>query len=188
MNCRTVSALLFLTSVLPVSAQSEIFSIEVKDFEGRKTTLDKYRGKVLLIVNVASKCGYTYQYDALQKLYERYSDSGLVVLGFPSNDFLGQEPGTSEEIQQFCRVTYGVTFPIFEKVRVKGRNIHPLYRHLTSKDTNPDHAGRITWNFNKFLVSSSGDIVARFGSREEPDSEQVISAIENELGEVRVNP
>lgn len=181
MNSKAFSGLLFLASVLPVSGQSDIYSIEVEDIEGRRTTLDEYRGKVLLIVNVASKCGYTYQYDGLQALYEKYADDGLVILGFPSNDFLGQEPGSNEEIQQFCRVNYGVNFPMFTKLSVKGRHIHPLYRFLTSKSTNPKFSGRITWNFNKFLVSASGEIIDRFGTREEPDSERLIKAIENQL-------
>jgi glutathione peroxidase len=185
MNEKAISGLLFITSVFPVSAYSDIFGIEIHDIDGKATTLEEHRGKVMLIVNVASKCGYTYQYEGLQSLYEKYSDQGLVILGFPSNDFLGQEPGTNAEIEQFCRVNFGVTFPMYEKIKVKGRNMHPLYRFLTSKESNPDFSGRITWNFNKFLLSPAGDIVARFGSKEDPDSKALVHAIEKELEKLR---
>ena len=160
---------------------SGIYAFTMKSIDGRDVSLADYRGKVLLIVNVASKCGFTGQYEGLQKLYETYEKRGLVVLGFPSNDFLGQEPGSNEQIASFCRTTYGVTFPMFAKISVKGREPHPLYRFLTGRETNPDFPGDITWNFNKFLVGRDGRIVARFGSRTKPESPEVAAAIEKAL-------
>jgi len=138
-----------------------------------------------LIVNVASKCGYTPQYEGLQKIYQEYKDKGLVILGFPANNFKNQEPGTNEEIKEFCSLNYGVTFPLFAKISVKGDDIHPLYRYLTSQDTNPEFAGDISWNFNKFLVDPSGKVVARFESRDKPESEKVVAAIEVSLKSVK---
>jgi glutathione peroxidase len=180
-NKNIVSGLIFLSSLVPLAAESEIFNIKVEDIDGNERTLETHKGKVMLIVNVASKCGFTYQYESLEAVYQKYKDEGLVIIGFPSNDFLGQEPGTDEEIKQFCTLTYGVTFPMFSKVTVKGRQMHPLYRFLTSKETNPDFSGRITWNFNKFLVSRKGEIVNRFGSKDEPDSMEITNAIEEAL-------
>ncbi len=157
------------------------YDIEVERINGEKTTLSEYKGKTLLIVNTASKCGFTGQYDGLQKLYEKYRDRGLVVLGFPSNDFLKQEPGTNGEIEQFCRLNYGVTFPMFAKISVKGGEQHPLYRYLTSEESNPEFGGKISWNFNKFLISKDGRILNRFGSRTEPEDESLIKAVEEAL-------
>ena len=161
---------------------NSLYDIEIKTIEGEPVIMKQYKGEVLLIVNTASKCGFTGQYDGLQKLYETYEDQGLVVLGVPSNDFMGQEPGTNEEIQSFCKLSYGVTFPMFEKAAVKGKNQHALYTYLTSKKTNPEFGGKISWNFNKFLISRDGRIVNRFGSRAKPDNKELISAIETELG------
>lgn len=158
-----------------------IYDISVKTIDGEETTLAEYRGKVMLIVNVASKCGFTGQYDGLQKLYERYKDKGLVVLGFPANDFLRQEPGTNAEIKQFCSTKFNVTFPMFAKITVKGDDIHPLYRHLTEPDTNPNSPGKISWNFNKFLIGRDGQVADRFGSRAKPLSEKVTAAVEKAL-------
>lgn len=158
-----------------------IYNIEVQTIAGETITLAPYKGKVLLIVNTASKCGFTGQYDGLQKLYKTYEDKGLVILGFPSNDFMKQEPGTNEEIQSFCKLNYGVTFPMFSKIHVKGSDQHPLYTNLTSKETNPDFSGKISWNFNKFLVSPDGKVVARFGSRTKPEDAELLSAIEAAL-------
>ncbi|KMQ52411.1 Glutathione peroxidase family protein [Chitinispirillum alkaliphilum] len=159
-----------------------IYDIPVTTITGEETTLRPYEGKVLLIVNVASKCGFTKQYDGLQKLYEKYKDEGFYILGFPSNDFKNQEPGTNEEILEFCRVNFGVTFPLFSKISVKrGEKQHPLYTFLTSKETNKNVAGRITWNFNKFLISRDGTVITRFGSRTEPLAPKVIKAIEEAL-------
>lgn len=160
---------------------TDLYTIEVKTIAGETAKLDAYKGKVLLIVNTASKCGFTGQYDGLQKLYESHKDQGLVILGFPSNDFLKQEPGSNEEIQSFCKLNYGVTFPMFEKISVKGKQQHPLYAYLTSKTTDPEFAGKISWNFNKFLISRDGKIVARFGSRTSPDDKELVAAINSEL-------
>jgi glutathione peroxidase len=128
-----------------------------------------------LVVNVASKCGFTPQYEGLEALYRKYKERGLVVLGFPSNDFLWQEPGTNEEISEFCVRRYGVTFPMFAKISVRGRKQHPLYAHLTSKK------GRVTWNFNKFLVDAEGQVIRRFGARIKPDAAELVEAIESAL-------
>ena len=161
---------------------NSLYDIEVKTIAGETVRMEQYKGKVLLIVNTASKCGFTGQYDGLQKLYDTYESKGLIVLGVPSNDFMKQEPGTNEEIQSFCKLNYGVTFPLLEKMDVKGKGQHPLYAYLTSKKTNPEFGGKISWNFNKFLISRDGQIVNRFGSRVKPDNPDLTGAIEQELG------
>ncbi len=161
----------------------EFYKIKANTITGELVAMEAYRGEVLLIVNTASKCGFTPQYAGLQSLYETYADKGFVILGFPSNDFLNQDPGSNEEIASFCQVNYGVTFPMFEKISVKGPGQHPLYTYLTSKETDPEFAGKITWNFNKFLISRDGKIVNRFGSRTKPDDAELVSAIEAELAE-----
>ncbi len=145
-----------------------IYSFIVKDIDGKEKALSEFVGKVLLIVNVASKCGFTPQYKSLQTLYDRHKDRGFEILGFPANDFKRQEPGTDAEIKNFCSLTYGVTFPMFSKISVTGKDIHPLYKFLTSKETDPQFAGKITWNFNKFLLDRKGNIVARFDSKDDP--------------------
>ena len=162
---------------------TNIYDIAVKDIDGRDTTLAAYRGKVMLIVNVASRCGFTGQYDGLQKLYEQHKDSGFVILGFPANNFLGQEPGADPEIKKFCTLTYGVTFPMFAKISVKGDDKHPLYKFLTEKATNPGFDGEISWNFNKFLISKNGTVLARFGSRTKPESPEITEAIQKAIKE-----
>jgi len=166
------------TKEVPVN---NLYDIEAKTIAGETIKLGNYKGKVLLIVNTASKCGFTGQYDGLQKLYETYSERGFVILGFPSNDFLRQEPGNNDEIASFCKINYGVTFPLFEKISVKGDNQHSLYAFLTSKETNPEFGGKVSWNFNKFLISSEGKIINRFGSRTKPDDKDLIAAIEGAL-------
>ena len=158
------------------------YDIEAKTIDGKTVKMEAYKGKTLLIVNTASKCGFTGQYDGLQKLYETYKDKGFVILGFPSNDFLKQEPGSNEEIASFCKLNYGVTFPMFEKISVKGDDQHPLYQFLTSKETNPEFAGKISWNFNKFLISKNGQVVNRFGSRTKPSDKKLVEAIQQEIG------
>ena len=162
-------------------AKNSIYNFAVKDISGRDVKLSQYRDKVMLIVNVASRCGYTPQYEGLQKIYEKYKDQGLVVLGFPANNFGGQEPGTNEEIKEFCQLKYNVSFPMFAKISVKGEDKHPLYKYLTEAETNPAHAGEIKWNFNKFLVDKKGNIIARFDSKVKPEDEQVTQAIEQAL-------
>ncbi|MBN2683996.1 MAG: glutathione peroxidase [Pontiellaceae bacterium] len=161
---------------------NSIYDAEVKTISGESVKLDQYKGKVLLIVNTASKCGFTGQYEGLQALYETYQDQDFIILGFPSNDFMNQEPGSNEEIASFCKLNYGVTFPMFEKISVKGKNQHPLYSFLTAKETNPEYAGKISWNFNKFLISKSGEIVNRFGSQTKPSDNTLVAAIEKEIG------
>lgn len=158
-----------------------VLDFSLKNIDGKETALSSYKGKVILMVNVASKCGFTPQYEGLQAVYAKYKDQGLVVLGFPANNFMGQEPGTNEEIKQFCTLKYNVSFPLFTKISVKGDDIHPLYKFLTDKTTNPSFGGDITWNFNKFLVDRNGKVIARFDTREKPESEKITQAIEQAL-------
>jgi len=154
---------------------------KMKSLAGEEVDLSKYQGQVVLIVNVASKCGFTGQYEQLQALHEKHSARGLAILGFPCNQFLGQEPGSAEEIQSFCRTNYGVTFDLFAKVDVKGENACALYRLLTSLDTQPKGAGKIGWNFEKFVIDRNGMVVARFGSSTQPDDPTMLAIIEREL-------
>ena len=156
-------------------------SFTMKSLDGEDVELSKYEGKVVLIVNVASKCGLTRQYDQLQALHEEYAEDGLAVLGFPCNQFLGQEPGTAAEIKEFCRVNYGVTFDMFAKVEVKGDGACDLYKTLTAIDTEPVGAGKISWNFEKFVIGRSGEVVARFSPRTSPDDPELVKLIEAEL-------
>ena len=153
----------------------------MKDIDGKDVELSTFAGKVVLMVNTASKCGYTPQYKDLQALYAKYKDQGLVVLGFPANEFGEQEPGTNDEIKAFCEKNHGVTFPMFAKVIVKGEGICPLYKFLTSSDTDPKFAGEIKWNFTKFLIGRNGEVVNRFESKVKLTSEDMTKAIEAEL-------
>lgn len=153
--------------------------IPVKTIKGDDASLADYAGKALLVVNVASKCGLTPQYEGLEKLYRAYKDDGLVVLGFPANDFAGQEPGSNEEIATFCTTNFGVDFPMFEKITVKGEDKHPLYAELIAESDSPD--AEVAWNFEKFLVSRDGHVVKRFGPRTTPDDPDLIAAIEATL-------
>ena len=158
-----------------------VLNYKMKSLDGKETDLAQYHGKVLLIVNVASKCGNTPQYKALEELYKKYADKGLVVLGVPANEFGHQEPGTNEEIAQFCTSKYNVTFPMLAKVVVKGKGITPLYQYLTSKETDPQFGGPIKWNFTKFLISRDGHIVDRIEPKVKPDTPEVVKAIEAQL-------
>ncbi|MDA3800213.1 MAG: glutathione peroxidase [Kiritimatiellae bacterium] len=160
-----------------------IYDIGVTTMAGEEITLEKYKGKTILIVNTASKCGYTKQFDGLQELYEAYKDKGFVILGFPSNNFLHQDPGSNKEILQFCKLNYGVTFPMFEKISVKGEGMHPLYVYLTSEVSDPDFAGKITWNFNKFLISKDGQIIDRFKSGDRPMDSKITNAVVKAIGQ-----
>lgn len=153
-------------------------SFTMNSIDGKPVDLSKYQGRVVLMVNVASQCGYTPQYDGLEGLHKKYAAKGLSILGFPANDFGAQEPGTNSEIAQFCKQNYGVEFDMFSKVVVKGSGQAPLYRYLTS---HPKFSGDVAWNFEKFLVGRNGEVVARFKSEVEPDSKQLVSAIENAL-------
>jgi len=158
---------------------NSIYDINVKDINGKETSLSAYKGKVLLIVNVASKCGLTPQYKALEAVFEKYKDKGFQVLGFPCNQFAGQEPGTNEEIKQFCSSNYNVTFPLFDKIEVNGPNRHPLYVALAG-DQSP-YPGNIKWNFGKFLIGRDGKIIKRFEPKTTPDSTEVAQAVEAAL-------
>jgi glutathione peroxidase len=161
--------------------KKSIYDFAVKDINGNEVNLKDYAGKVIMIVNVASKCGYTYQYEGLEKIYKKYKDSGFVILGFPANNFLGQEPGTNEQIKEFCSLTYGVSFPMLSKISVKGKDKEPLYIYLTDKKTNPLFGGEITWNFNKFLIDKKGEIVNRFDTKVNPDDPKITDMIEKEI-------
>ncbi len=155
---------------------------EMKTLDGKEVNpAKKYAGKVVLLVNVASKCGLTKQYSALQALHDKYADEGLAVVGVPCNQFLGQEPGSAEEIATFCSTNYGVEFDLLEKVEVNGPNASPIYKQLTSEETNPKSPGPISWNFEKFLFNRNGELVTRYSPRTTPDSNEVIAAIKTEL-------
>jgi glutathione peroxidase len=158
-----------------------VHEFTVKTIRGDESKLADYEGKVLLIVNVASECGYTPQYEGLEKLYEQYKDRGFAVLGFPANDFGAQEPGSNEQIEKFCTSKFGVKFPMFAKVSVKGEAMAPLFDYLQSKDSNPDFGGPIKWNFNKFLVGKNGDVIGRFEHKIDPLAGEVKAAIEKAL-------
>jgi glutathione peroxidase len=162
-------------------APTSLYDITVKDIHGKDVSLSSYKGKALLIVNVASECGYTPQYEGLQKLHEKYKDKGLVVLGFPANNFGSQEPGTDAEILKFCSSKYSVTFPMFSKVSAYGHDIHPLYAKLTADHGAGSPAGEVSWNFEKFLVDKKGNIVKRYKSRVKPDSAELMADIESAL-------
>ena len=177
---------------------SALYDIPLKTISGADTSLRDYAGKVLLVVNVASKCGLTPQYEGLENIYRRYRDQGLEVLGFPANDFAGQEPGTNEEIQEFCRTNFSVDFPMFEKIAVTGEEQHPLYGKLTAAQPKaafdetfrdrlagygrtPNPAPAVLWNFEKFLISRDGEVVARFSPDLAPDDPRIVERIEAEL-------
>lgn len=171
-------ALFFAKSL---SAASSIYEFTLNSIDGKPVPLAQFKGHAVLIVNVASRCGFTPQYAGLEALYERYKDRGLVVLGFPANNFLWQEPGTNEEIKSFCTLKYHVTFPMFAKLSVKGSDKAPLYQFLTDKQANPSTGGGIRWNFTKFLVDRNGKVIARFGPSVPPDAPELLAAIEKSL-------
>lgn len=160
---------------------SSALDFTLNSIDGQPAPLSQYRGKVLLIVNVASKCGYTPQYAGLEAVYEKYKDKGLVVLGFPANNFKAQEPGSDEEIKTFCTRKYSVTFPMYSKISVAGEDKAPLYQYLTDKAANPSTGGEIKWNFTKFLVGKDGKVVQRFEPAVTPESPDVVAAIEEAL-------
>jgi len=181
-------ALMLVACVSPASAQERdnkkvpaLLDFKMAGIDGKEVDLAKYRGKVVLIVNVASECGYTDQYKGLQALHAKYAKDGLAVLGFPCNDFGNQEPGDNAAIKEFCSKEYSVTFDMFGKIVILGQKPAPLFTHLMSELTNPKHAGKVRWNFEKFLIGRDGTIVARFLSDAEPESDAVRKAIEVEL-------
>ncbi|MFF5263711.1 glutathione peroxidase [Actinomadura viridis] len=158
-----------------------VYEVEIGGLRGGSADLAQYRGKAVLIVNVASKCGLTPQYSGLERLQERYAERGFTVLGVPCNQFMGQEPGTPEEIAEFCSTTYGVSFPLTEKIEVNGEGRHPLYAALTGTPDAEGHTGDIRWNFEKFLVAPDGTVAARFSPQTEPEAAEVVAAIEKNL-------
>jgi len=162
-------------------AASSVHEFTMDAINGTPTPLASFKGKVMLVVNVASQCGYTYQYEGLQALYVKYKDQGLVVVGFPANNFGAQEPGSNAEIGAFCKSKFGVTFPMFSKISVKGSDKTPLYQFLTDKNANPKTGGEIPWNFTKYLVDRDGKVLARFDAPVEPESKELTSAIEAAL-------
>ena len=161
--------------------EKSMYEFAMKDIDGKDVKLDAYKGKVVMIVNTASKCGLTPQYEGLQALYDKYKDKGFTILGFPANNFMGQEPGTEKEIKEFCTLKYKVTFPMFSKISVKGTDQHPFYTFLTNKESNPGMDGDITWNFEKFVADKNGKIIARFSPKTLPDDTKVTETIENAL-------
>jgi glutathione peroxidase len=165
------------------AATKSIYDFTMRSIDGGQVSLGKFKGKVVLVVNVASKCGFTPQYAGLEALYEKYKDKGFVIVGVPANNFMQQEPGTDEEIKKFCTNKYNVSFPMMSKVSVLGDDKTPLYVYLTGKDTDPQFAGDIKWNFTKFLFDRSGKPVARFEPAVKPDSPEVQSAVETALGQ-----
>lgn len=173
-----ILSLLFASATLPVHAV-DVTSIPFKTIDGKETSLAGYKGKVVLIVNTASKCGLTPQYEALETLQKKYQDKGFTVIAFPCNDFANQEPGSAAEIQEFCKTKYDVTFPLMEKIHVKGPDQHPLYQALTGKDG--AFPGEVTWNFGKFLIGKDGKPIMRFEPKQKPDAKEVTEAIEKAL-------
>lgn len=187
-GCGLIAAIVFAMAsspnkppAAPLPVEKNMHEFTMTDIDGNAVKLDAYKGKVVMLVNTASKCGLTPQYEGLQALYEKYKDKGFVVLGFPANNFMGQEPGTNEEIKEFCTLRYKVTFPMFAKISVKGEDQDPLYSYLTDSKTNPGFDGEITWNFEKFLADKDGKIIARFSPKVTPEDAEVIKAIEAAL-------
>src|SRR6202140_2726833 len=172
-------AVLFMSGAAFAATSVHEFTLDA--LNGTPTPLANFKGKVMLVVNVASQCGYTYQYEGLQALYVKYKDQGLVVAGFPANNFGGQEPGSNTEIGAFCKSKFGVTFPMFSKISVAGQDKAPLYQFLTDKNANPTTGGEIPWNFTKYLVDRDGKVLARFDAPVEPESKELTSAIEAAL-------
>lgn len=175
--------LLALLGTTAMAMEKTIYDFTLNSIDGQPTPLSTFKGRIVLLVNVASRCGYTPQYTALESIYEKYKGRGFVIVGIPANNFGGQEPGSNQEIKTFCTAKYHVTFPMMAKVSVKGSDITPLYQFLTDKTAHPDTGGEIGWNFTKFLVGPDGKVLARFDSKVEPDSLQVTSAIEKALAD-----
>jgi glutathione peroxidase len=183
-ECGLLLAGFMFASVAFASGQEKpggALDFKVKSITGEEVNLVDYKGKVLMIVNVASHCGYTGQYEGLQAMYEKYKDQGLVVMGFPCNQFLWQEPGSDQQIAEFCSTKYQVKFPMFSKIEVKGAKASPLYKYLTSVETKPAKKGNISWNFEKFVVGKNGQVVARFSPGTEPDAKEVVAVIQQQL-------
>src|SRR6476660_277552 len=178
--CVELCVALSVTAGIALGASS-VHEFTMKSLDGKQVPLATFKGKVMLVVNVASQCGYTYQYEGLQALFKKYESQGFVIAGFPANNFGGQEPGSNEEIGAFCKSKFGVTFPMFSKISVKGSDKAPLYQFLTDKKANPTTGGEINWNFTKFLVDRNGKVLQRFDAPVEPESKELTSAIEAAL-------
>jgi glutathione peroxidase len=177
-----------LSCAIPIDAAEKehkkmppALSFRMKSLAGKEVDLSKYHGRVVMIVNVASKCGLTPQYEQLQKIHEKYSEKGLSIIGFPCNQFGSQEPGTADEIQEFCRANFGVTFEMFAKISVNGEEACDLYKYLTALDTKPKGKGKIGWNFEKFIIGRNGEVLARFAPPTKPDDPEIVKLLEKEL-------
>ena len=176
---------LLLAGTVAMAGEKSIYNFTMNSIDGESTPLSKFQGQVVLMVNVASRCGFTPQYSALEKVYEKYKDRGFVIVGFPANNFGGQEPGSDQEIKNFCSTKYNVTFPMMAKVSVKGDDKTPLYQFLTDKTANPSTGGEIQWNFTKFLIGPDGRPVVRFEPNVTPDDPRLTEAIEKELASLK---
>jgi glutathione peroxidase len=176
---------LMICAVAVMAGEKSVYDFTLNTIDGQPAPLVAYKGKVVLLVNVASRCGYTPQYTALESIYEKYRDRGFVIVGIPANNFGSQEPGTNEEIKTFCTSKYNVKFPMMAKVSVKGEDTTPLYQYLTDKTANPETGGEIKWNFTKFLVGPNGHVITRFEPAVTPDSPEVTSAIEKALSSLK---
>ena len=178
---KTFFALVVLTLIsIGMSAQTSFYDFKVETLDGKTFDLSSLKGKKVLVVNTASKCGYTPQYEDLEKLYDEFGGDNFVVIGFPANNFMSQEPGTNEEIREFCTKNYGVTFPMMAKISVKGDDMHPLYKWLTTKDLNGVMDTKVKWNFQKYLVDEEGNFVDVAYSKEKPMSEKIVSWVESD--------
>ncbi|HVS87930.1 MAG TPA: glutathione peroxidase [Candidatus Acidoferrum sp.] len=184
MISQVLFCLLFCTAAL-MAADKSVFDFTLNSIDGQSTPLASFKGKVVMLVNVASRCGFTPQYSALEAIYEKYKGRGFVIVGIPANNFGAQEPGSNQEIKTFCATKYKVSFPMMSKVSVKGDGITPLYQFLTDKSASPKTGGEIQWNFTKFLVGPDGHVITRFEPEVTPDSPEVIAAIEKALNDLK---
>ena len=180
-----IAGVMVLMTAASLYAASNIYGFTLPLLNGKPAPLADYKGKVILVVNVASRCGFTPQYTALESVYEKYKDRGFVMVGIPANNYGSQEPGTNQEIKTFCQTKYSVTFPMMSKVSVKGDDKTPLYQFLTDKAANPETGGEIKWNFTKFLIGADGRVIARFEPAVTPDSPEVIAAIDKAIAQAR---
>jgi glutathione peroxidase len=180
---KSILALIIAVFSFSSPAPKTVYDFTMKDIDGKDVPLSQYKGKVLLIVNVASMCGNTPQYRDIETLYKKYNDQGLVILGFPANNFMGQEPGNNKEIKEFCTKEYGVTFPMFSKISVKGKDIDPLYSYLTQKSQNGVIDADVKWNFQKFLISKNGTVITSISPKTSVNDQAVMAAIDKALKE-----
>ncbi len=174
---KIIIPIILILNILTVNAQTDFYQLSAKTIDGKDFPFDQLKGKKVLIVNTASKCGFTPQYEQLEELWQQYGGDNFVIIGFPANNFMRQEPGTNEEIQQFCKKNYGVSFQMMSKISVKGKNIHPVYKWLTKKEYNGLKNSRVKWNFQKYLIDENGKLLAVFSPREKPLSNKITSLI-----------